>query len=751
MATPAVVLPGAAGPYDDPKAWALPILVVATALARLLEARDVRILPPPAPDRASRALWFLAVASLAWWVVTTIGSVAPALSLFGNFGRGMGLFATGAAIGLFFLVQSACRSRGAPRALVDAALLGSVPVCLLGLGQALGWDLLPIAWDPSVADMSVRSTLGQHIVLGSYLALLVPLTAVRLETAVRAWRSGPPWPASAPRVRPAVLIGAVWALGALAIMGLGARWTPLWWALVPWGVAGAAAVATTAPPPDDEAPSAVAPALLSLLLVAQVAVLLLSRARGPLLGVFVGIAIAGFVLLVRRRAWRTVGAGALAAALFLAAIALLNVPGSPLRGVAQLPLFARLADLTNVQHGSPGWFRLHAWKGVVDGWAAQLRGEAIIPGTSPVLRSFLGYGLETELIALDPMAQRALSHPGTERAGWTAYYLVDRAHNTLLEHLVTGGLVGAALWLAVVATVLIASAARVRESVSDDEVSLRLGGLGALIAHLAEGQVGIVLAVPLALFWMTAGWATAPWPAGDAPPSSEARARPRWWTAAIVVAALALVTSTWGMTRWLLASMAYARGGAAALSGNAADALPHFERARTLMPWVPLTVEAVVQTRSQLAAGEPDPARRAQLLREAEAAIIDLRRHALPGAADWALLAHLSIAQARLGDRARLPVSLDAFARAVALSPRNPELLAQWGLALLNGGDPVRAREAGVRALAAAGGRGSWLGWTVVALAAREVGNRLEERHASEMARKQAPPAARRSLDSLLR
>ncbi len=191
LAVPLAVLDGATGPYDDPKAWALPILVAATIVAWLAQTRDARALWPAVPDRRGRALRFIVLGCALWSVVATLTSVAPGLSLFGNFGRGMGLFSTGAAIALFFVVQGVCRTRESVRDLVDAALLGSAPICLLALGQAAGWDPFPRAWDPAVAGLSVRSTFGQHIPLGGYLAILIPLAGARLESSWRAWRAAP--------------------------------------------------------------------------------------------------------------------------------------------------------------------------------------------------------------------------------------------------------------------------------------------------------------------------------------------------------------------------------------------------------------------------------------------------------------------------------------------------------------------------------------------------------------------------------
>lgn len=743
LGVPTAVLDGSAGPYDDPKAWALPILAAIAVAAWLSDARGGPLLPPAGPGRAGRWLRALVLASLAWAVVATVLSVAPGLSVFGNFGRGMGLFATGALLALFFVAQGACRDARAVRGLVDTALLGSVPVCLLGLGQALGWDPFPRAWDPATAGLSVRSTLGQHIFLGGYLAVLIPLAGARLESS---WRRRP---SDADRGAPRrVLAGAAWAMGVVAIVALAARWPVWWWALVPWGVLGALARARATD--DRELARPVAVGLFGALLALQVAVLMLSRARGPLLGVLLGAAVASFVLLARRRARKTIRAAVAIVVALVLGLVLLNVPGSPLAPLARLPLLSRLAALGDVAHGSPVWFRIHLWEGIGRGWTSQLRGEAVIPLTTPWLRSVVGYGPETELIALDPMAQRALAHPGTAQGGFTAYYLVDRAHNTLLEHLMRYGIVGAALWLGVIVTLLVAAFSRLRDA-SDAEASLRLGGIGAIVAHLAEGQVGITTAAPLALFWITAAWIAQPI-AREASERAPVAARiPTWRAAAIAGAVVWAGVAAWGMSQWLLASRAYAQGALLGMAGKRAEALPSFERALHLMPWLPLPAEAIAQTRLQLGTTEPDPARRGASLREGESVILGLRRYAVPGPADWALAANLAFAQMRDGDRAKLAPSLEAYARAVEMAPRNPELLTQWGFALLHAGDGAGARRAAERALAQPGGNTYWFAWAVLARACLNLGLGVEAQQAAYMARTLAPAAVRPALDALIR
>jgi hypothetical protein len=134
------------------------------------------------PDPSTRILRWIALAYGAWWIVSTLGSITLGTSLWGNFGRADGLLTRLSAIALFFAVHSGLQARSprAARSLVDLVLLGSVPVVLVALGQALGLDPLPRVGDPATLELRVRSTLGQHTFLGSYLVLVVPLTAARV-------------------------------------------------------------------------------------------------------------------------------------------------------------------------------------------------------------------------------------------------------------------------------------------------------------------------------------------------------------------------------------------------------------------------------------------------------------------------------------------------------------------------------------------------------------------------------------------
>ena len=689
LGVPIAVLGTAAGPYDDPKAWALPILVALTGLAWLIQHRERPARPDGAPDRSGRWLWGIVAAYFLWWIVTTLTSLSPWQSLLGNFGRGLGLLTFGSAILLFPLVRSECRSPRAVRALIDAALLGSAPVCVLALGQALGWDPLPKAWDPSVARLTVRSTFGQHIFLGSYLAALIPIAAARLEWGFRERETSRPDGDSNSRRRRSGLMAAAWVAGTIGLVALGSRWDLAWWLLVPWGVIGAGGLALVL------ARSGATPLLpvpiVAGLLATQVIVVVLCLARGAFFGMLAGLSVTAFALLARRRAWQalaSVVAVLVAVALFLV---LLNVPTSPLAALRAKPLLSRLSRLADVRPGSPGWFRLQVWTGTLDGWRRQLGGEALIPGLPPHVRSLVGYGLETQLLTLDRFALPNLGVLRARGEGWTGRYLADRAHNIVLDHLLTGGLIGVGLWALVTGSFLVIGVARARAATTPGEMAVRVGAIGAIVAHLVEEQVGIVTPVPLALFWVAGALCTMPaWSEREGQPA--AGARPAWWIVAPVAVALVAVPVAWLETRWLLASIAYAEGTRSSVAGRTAEAYQRFQRARALVPWLLLPAEATAYTGLRLAAAQTDPARRLALLREADAALAGVRRPAGMGGGYWTLSAQVAFARVRAGERSELEASLEAFEHAARLRPGDGQLLSQWAWALLEARDPARAR-----------------------------------------------------------
>jgi len=254
------------------------------------------------------------------------------------------------------------------------------------------------------------------------------------------------------------------------------------------------------------------------------------------------------------------------------------------------------------------------------------------------------------------------------------------------------------------------------------------------------------------LFWLAAALLTSgSWISSLAPSGALPRRRQLskpWWVTSLVLAAFLAGLVAWAGTRWVLASVAYAEGTRHGMAGQMADAYRDFRRSVALAPWLPLPAEAAAYTALRLAGSETDSFRRLELLHEAEAALVQVRRHAMSGAESWALTAQVALAEARAGERSRLAVSHDAFAAALRLRPDDAKLLAQWGLTWLESGDAVRARQTAERALAL--DPREWLAWVVLARSARARGDLPAAERAAGRARELAPPDARRLLGTLL-
>lgn len=752
LGVPLAVLDSPMGPYDDPKAWALSILVALTGLAWIAGARWRSVAGSSAPDVGDRVVCGIVLVCTAWSLVATLASVAPAQSVFGIFGRGAGLLTIALSASSFFLIRTECRTPRAIRWVIDIALLGSVPVCLLALGQAVGWDPLPKAWDPAVRTLTIRSTFGTHVFLGSYLVVLVPLTIARLEWAFRERSDSGRWaPATAAQWR-RVLTAMVWILGAVALIALGSRWPTVWWALVPWGVLGALAFRLRADDVQAPTDTAMTASLLVSLLAGQVLVVLVSQGRGAFIGILVGVGVTGFALLARYRAWKTLMATGLGAVALVAFLVLLNVPGSPIARFGKVRLLSRLGDITNVKQGSPGWVRLQLWNGISDGWRRQLHGASVIPGVAPGWRSLIGYGPETQLVVLEPLTAPFAGKLSASGEGWYARYVFDRSHNVLLDRLVTEGIVGVALWTLLFGAIVIVGALRLRSSSGPGEKAIRVGALGAILGHVAEGQVGMETPVPLLLFWVATALLTSPpWTPAVVPgrASREAKSRTRWWSAALVAAVLVTLLIGWATTRWLFASMAYANGVRRGIAGQLSEAYEEFRRSTALAPWLPMPAESAAYTALRLATAESLPSRRVAFLQEADALLRQARNHAVGGPGSWALRAQIAFAEARTGQPSQLATSRDAFAVALQLRPDDPRLLAQSAWVWLESGDPLRARRTAEQALARE--PREWVAWAVLARALKAQGDAHGTEQATSRARSFAPPEARPLLESLLR
>ncbi len=338
-------------------------------------------------------------------VAGTVLSVDRRLSWWGSYHRAQGATTELAYLAIFLLVLAHLRTRDQWRRVSFAVIVTSVPIAAYALLQVQGAD--PIPW--ARVSRRVGSTLGNPIFLGAYLVMAFFVTLHALCASVGS--------VLAPRH------------GASRAEARALRFDMLQ-----------------------------AGVLLYVLLL-QVAALVLSQSRGPMLGLLTGgyaFALIG-LLLVRRtvadddgfpawlrvlvnRGWLVVLGSGLAGVVFLA---VLNLPGTPLTPLKDVPYLGRLGTVFELSSKSTR-VRLLTWQGTLD----LLRGGEPLAAPSGRrdrlhgLRPVVGYGPETFSRAFGRYQPPELE--GVERRG----AIPDRAHNETLQLLVTGGALGFLGWMA---------------------------------------------------------------------------------------------------------------------------------------------------------------------------------------------------------------------------------------------------------------------------------------------------------------
>lgn len=187
----AIILPLALNPwggnaFELPKALLLRALVLLMAwltLVQLIEGQGKEKRAGALP----RSLRWPPLALGLILVMATLFSVNPCLSLWGSYERQQGLLTLGAYLLLFFLTANGLQQRAQVERLWTVLVWGSAPVVGYAMLQAAGLD--PLHWRTDAAS-ALSSTIGRANFLGSYLVLVVPLTAARLSVARRRWSYG---------------------------------------------------------------------------------------------------------------------------------------------------------------------------------------------------------------------------------------------------------------------------------------------------------------------------------------------------------------------------------------------------------------------------------------------------------------------------------------------------------------------------------------------------------------------------------
>lgn len=180
VAVPVIFNPWGANAFELPKVLLLRTLVLLMGLAAVIRLGE----NGGSLSRSARWLIWPALAFGLAETAATLFSVTPRVSLWGSYDRQQGLLTLGAYLALFLFTALGLRTRAQAERLWIVLVGGSAPIVIYGLLQALGLD--PLEWRTDAAA-PVLSTIGRSNFFGSYLVLLIPLTAGRLWLIRRRW------------------------------------------------------------------------------------------------------------------------------------------------------------------------------------------------------------------------------------------------------------------------------------------------------------------------------------------------------------------------------------------------------------------------------------------------------------------------------------------------------------------------------------------------------------------------------------
>ena len=164
--------------FEPSKVWLLRTLVWVLAVLWLGGwLGGFRPTPLPSPIRNLVILLLLVL------TLSTLLSTNHYIAIFGTLERADGLLTQVSYLLLFLCVATQINAQSS-RLLLHVVILTAVPICLLGLAQATGWQPLPVYTD---ARSLMTTTLGRANFTGAYLALLLPLTLTTAHSATNNW------------------------------------------------------------------------------------------------------------------------------------------------------------------------------------------------------------------------------------------------------------------------------------------------------------------------------------------------------------------------------------------------------------------------------------------------------------------------------------------------------------------------------------------------------------------------------------
>ena len=328
------------------------------------------------------------------YVLATIFSVTPSISLLGSYQRLQGTYTTISYLIIFLSVISNLRTNNQINRLVTTVIIASLPVSLYGLLQRYQID--PIPWGGNVS-VRIASNMGNSIFVAAYLIMVFPLTVGRIVKAFRDILSN-----NSP--------------------------------------ANESGVKTT---------NQIIKATIYVFIAAlELIAIYMSGSRGPLLGLLAAVYFMGLLLsLYWRKRWLTfaiIGSAILGAAFLV----VFNMSNSPLEALKKSPAIGRFGTLLDPTSNT-ALVRQYIWEGTVK--LVGIHDPIKFPdgSTDPFnfLRPIIGYGPESMYVAFNQFYQPELGQVEKRNAS------PDRAHNETWDSIVITGIAGLLVYLSVFSSV----------------------------------------------------------------------------------------------------------------------------------------------------------------------------------------------------------------------------------------------------------------------------------------------------------
>lgn len=461
---------------------------------------------------------------VAIYLISTIFSITPRVSLLGSYQRLQGTYSTLAYVVIFAIMAADLRSRSQIRRVGTAVIIASISVSFYGLLQHFGLDPLP--WGGDV-QIRVASSMGNSIFVAAFLIMVVPLTLARILDAFTNILSDENLSFS-DVIRSSIYIF-ILVIQIITIYWSGSRGPLIGLAVALFAFTLILLVSLRNVSSERGSFSWRDTGLALLLVLPPVVALLMSDfvvqrfSPTAAFALFIGMVLFSvllvFILLAMRRGWRWLWLSWIVLTVFMAVwLLFFNVPPERLQTMSTMPVIGGVADTQiawkelptigsygrmldptqTVGRQKSNRVRVLIWEGVV---------ELISPhqplefpdgrtDTFNFLRPLIGYGPESMYVAYNRYYPAELATVEARNAS------PDRSHNETFDALVITGWIGFLAWQALYVSVVYFGFRYLGVVGSKRDRNLLIGAwvggavLGALLSFTLFDPVYLGVAVP---------------------------------------------------------------------------------------------------------------------------------------------------------------------------------------------------------------------------------------------------------------